>query len=234
MEPADSRIAARAGSRALRIIAKLDMLSTLVGKTFAWLIGLLMLVVCGEVIKRYLLNQPSAWVYDVTAMMYGAAFIMCGAYTLAQNGHVRGDFLYGSMRPRLQAALDLALYLLFFIPGILALCVAGWDYAGDSWRIAEHSSTSSEGPPLYHFKTLIPIAGALVFLQGTAEIMRCVICLRTGEWPERLRDAEETDVVEQQLAASTHVDEDAKRQAIENIEAIDEAAHQRAKGAERL
>lgn len=216
-----------------RLILFLDRVSTLVGKAFAWLIALLMLVVCAEVVKRYLLNMPSAWVFDITAMMYGACFIMCGAYTLAQDGHVRGDFLYGSMRPRLQATLDLVLYLLFFCPGILAMSFAGWDFARDSWMIREHTSTSAEGPPLYHFKTLIPIAGALVFLQGMAEIARCVICLRTGAWPERLKDAKETDVVEQQLASSTHVDEDAKRQAISNIEDIDQAAHQRAKGAER-
>ena len=216
-----------------RLILFLDRVSTLVGKAFSWLIALLMVVVCAEVVKRYFLNMPSAWVFDVTAMMYGACFIMCGAYTLAQDGHVRGDFLYSSMKPRLQAGLDLVLYLLFFCPGILSMIFAGWDYARDSWMIREHTMTSSEGPPLYQFKTLIPIAGVLVFLQGMAEIVRCVICLRTGVWPARLKDAEETDVVEQQLASSTHVDEDAKREVIANIEAIDEAAHQRTKGAER-
>jgi len=216
-----------------RLILFLDRVSTLVGKAFSWLIALLMVVVCAEVVKRYFLNMPSAWVFDVTAMMYGACFIMCGAYTLAQDGHVRGDFLYSSMKPRLQAGLDLVLYLLFFCPGILSMIFAGWDYARESWMIREHTMTSSEGPPLYQFKTLIPIAGVLVFLQGMAEIVRCVICLRTGVWPARLKDAEETDVVEQQLASSTHVDEEAKREVIANIEAIDEAAHQRTKGAER-
>ncbi|HUL93460.1 MAG TPA: TRAP transporter small permease subunit [Burkholderiales bacterium] len=204
-----------------------DQLSTFVGKAFAWLIGLLMVVVCVEVLKRYILNMPTAWVFDATSMLYGAAFMMCGAYALAQGAHVRGDFLYGSMRPRMQASLDLALYLLFFVPGILALVFAGWDYAADSWRIGERSNITAEGPPVYHFKTLIPIAGALVFTQGLAEILRCIVCLKIGRWPARLKDAEETDVVEQQLAASTHVDEDAKRQAIEGIEAIDEAAHHR-------
>jgi TRAP-type mannitol/chloroaromatic compound transport system permease small subunit len=204
-----------------------DHISTFVGKTFSWIFGLLMLVVCYEVVKRYLLNSPDAWAYDVTSMMYGAGFIMCGAYTLAQNAHVRGDFLYGSMRPRIQASLDLALYILFFIPGITALVFAGWDFAAASWAIHEHSSTSSEGPPMYHFKMLIPIAGSLVLLQGLAEIARCVVCLRTGAWPARLKDAEEIDVVEQQLAASTHVDDAARREAIAKTHAIDEAAHQR-------
>ena len=215
---------------ARRLILRVDRVSAWVGKAFAWLIGALMVIVCIEVAKRYVLNAPSAWVFDITAMMYGACFMMCGAYTLAQNKHVRGDFLYGSMRPRTQAALDLALYLAFFIPGILSLVLAGWEFAHDSWAIREHTSTTAEGPPLYPLKMLIPVAGALVLLQGVAEIIRCVICLRTGSWPERLKDVEETDVVEPQLAASTHVDAEAKRLAIENIEAIDAAAHQRATG----
>jgi TRAP-type mannitol/chloroaromatic compound transport system permease small subunit len=215
----------------VRLILAIDRISALSGKAFAWLIGALMVVVCAEVVKRYALNLPSAWAFDVTAMMYGACFMMCGAYTLAQNRHVRGDFLYGSMRPRTQAALDLALYLAFFLPGILALVFAGWEFARDSWAIREHTSTTAEGPPLYPLKMLIPIAGALVLLQGGAEITRCILCLRTGQWPERLKDVEETDVVEQQLAASTHVDAEAKRLAIENIEAIDAAAHHRATAA---
>lgn len=213
-----------------RLIRTIDGLSTLTGKACSWLVGVLMLLVCVEVFKRYILNAPTDWVFDASVMLYGATFMLCGAYGLAQNAHVRGDFLYGSMRPRTQAAFDFALYLLFFIPGILSLCFAGWEYAADSWRIHEHSSITSDGPPLYQFKTLIPIAGALVLLQGVAEIARCVLCLKTGEWPERLKDAEEIDVVEQQLAASTHVDEESRRRAIDNAHSIDEAAHQRLRG----
>ena len=209
-----------------------DRISTFVGKAFAWLAGLLMLTVCMEVVKRYLLNNPTAWMFDATAMMYGALFIMCGAYTLAQDAHVRGDFLYGSMKPRTQAALDLALYIVFFIPGIAALIYAGWDFAAISWRIGEHSNVTAEGPPVYPLKTLIPIAGSLVMLQGVAEIIRCVMCLKTGEWPARLKDAEEIDVVEQQLAGSTFVDEESRKRAIENVHEIDEAARTRGMGAD--
>jgi TRAP-type mannitol/chloroaromatic compound transport system permease small subunit len=207
-----------------------DNVSTWCGKAFAWLIAVLMLIVCAEVAKRYFLNDPSSWFFDITAMMYGVTFMMCGAYTLAQDGHVRGDFLYGSMKPRTQASLDLVLYILFFIPGIAALCYAGWDFAATSWAIREHSSVTADGPPLYHFKTFIPIAGALVMLQGVAEIVRCVVCVKTGKWPERLKDAEEIDVVEQQLAKSTHVDEESRKRAIESVHDIDEAAHQRGLG----
>jgi len=213
------------------LIRLADEVSTWTGKANAWLIVALMLVVCVEVFKRYLLNAPTAWIYDVDNMMYGTLFMMCGAYTLAQGGHVRGDFLYGSMRPRLQAGLDLALYITFFLPGVVALVYAGWGYAADSWRIDEHSMTAG-GPPVYHFKTIIPIAGVLVLLQGLAEIARCIECLRTGHWPERLKDADEIDVVEQQLAGSTLVDEESRKRAIANVHDIDEAARTRGMGAD--
>ncbi|MEO8753865.1 MAG: TRAP transporter small permease subunit, partial [Casimicrobiaceae bacterium] len=191
---------------------------------------LLMSVVCIEVFKRYLLNAPTAWIFDAENMMYGTLFMMCGAYTLAQNGHVRGDFLYSSFRPRTQAGLDLALYLAFFIPGILALMHAGYDYALDSWRINEHSNVTANGPPVYQFKAIIPIAGTLVMLQGIAEIIRCIVCLKTGTWPERLKDAEEIDVVEQQLATSQYVDKESRERAIANVHEIDDAARQRGMG----
>ena len=218
-----------------RFIRFADWINITVGKTFAWLICLLMLVVSVEVFKRYVLNAPTAWIFDLDNMLYGSLFMLCGAYALAQNAHVRGDFLYSSMRPRTQATLDLVLYFVFFFPGIAALLYAGWEYAGDSWRINEHSNVTADGPPVYHFKTVIPIAGALVLLQGLVEIARCVICLKTGEWPERLKDAEEIDVIEQQLAGSTLVDEESRKAAIERAHDIDEAAHHRigSRGSER-
>ncbi len=207
-----------------------DSISTWVGKAFAWMILILMLYVCSEVFKRYALNDPSNWFFDISTMMYGVTFMMCGAYTLAQDAHVRGDFLYGNFKPRTQATLDLILYIVFFLPGIAALVYAGLDYAETSWRIHEHSSITADGPPIYHFKTFIPIAGGLVMLQGIAEMVRCVICLRTGEWPSRLKDAEEIDVVEQQLAKSTLVDAEARQQALDNVHSIDEMARQRGMG----
>ena len=213
--------------KALLII---DEISTWAGKACAWLIMILMLVVCVEVFKRYILNAPTAWIFDLDNMLYGTLFMMCGAYTLAQNGHVRGDFLYSSMRPRTQATLDLALYIVFFLPGIAALVYAGTDFAHASWVIGEHVNDTADGPPVYHFKTVIPIAGTLVLLQGLAEIVRCVMCLKTGEWPERLKDAEEIDVVEEQLAHSEYVDEESRRRAVEQAHAIDEAARQRGLG----
>ena len=213
-----------------RVLQTADRISTFAGKTSAWLIIVLMTVVCVEVFKRYILNAPTAFIYDINNMLYGTLFMMCGAYTLAQNGHVRGDFLYSSMRPRTQATLDLCLYLLFFIPGILALVYAGYDYALDSWRIREHSNVTAEGPTVYQFKAVIPLAGALIMLQGLAEIMRCVVCLKTGQWPERLKDAEEIDVVEQQLATSEYVDAESRERAIKHVHEIDDAARQRGMG----
>ena len=207
-----------------------DTVSTWCGKAASWIILLLTAVVCVEVFKRYILNAPTAWIFDADNIMYGTLFMMCGAYTLAQDGHVRGDFLYSSMKPRTQATLDLVLYIVFFLPGVTALVYAGWDFAHDSWVIHEHFNDTAEGPPVYHFKTVIPIAGALVLFQGIAEIIRCVVCLKTGEWPERLKDAEEIDVVEEQLAGSQYVDEESKRRAIERVHEIDEVAKQRGLG----
>jgi len=210
-----------------RALYTIDRISTFTGKATSWLIVGLMMLVCIEVFKRYIMNMPTAWIFDASNMFYGTLFMMCGAYTLAQNGHVRGDFLYSSMKPRTQATLDLVLYIAFFLPGILALCYAGLDYAADSWRINEHSNVTADGPPVYHFKTVIPIAGALLLLQGIAEIIRCVICLRTGAWPDRLRDVSEIDVVEEQLANSQYVDDDARAKAIANAQNIEESARQR-------
>ena len=213
----------------------IDHISTWAGKATAWLLLVLMSAVCIEVFKRYILNAPTAWIFDLDNMLYGTLFMMCGAYTLAQDAHVRGDFLYGSMKPRTQASLDLALYILFFLPGIAALIYAGYDYASISWRINEHSNVTSEGPPVYPFKTVIPIAGVLVLIQGVAEMVRCIVCLQTGRWPDRLKDVEEIDVIEQQLAGSTIVDEESRKLAIEQAHDIDEAARQRigSRGAER-
>ena len=212
------------------VLHTIDGVSTWVGKAASWLIMLLMTVVCVEVFKRYLLNAPTAWIFDAENMMYGTLFMMCGAYTLAQNAHVRGDFLYSSMRPRTQATLDLVLYLVFFIPGIAGLIFAGYFYAADSWRILEHSNVTADGPPVYQFKSVIPIAGVLVMLQGIAEIIRAVVCLKTGEWPSRLADVAEIDVIEEQLAHSEYVDEESRKIAIEKAKQIDEAARQRGMG----
>jgi len=212
---------------AQRLVHGIDQISYWSGKAFAWLIVVLTFVVSIEVFKRYILNAPTAWIFDFSNMLYGTLFMMCGAYALAQNAHVRGDFLYSSMRPRLQASLDLVLYIAFFIPGILGLIYAGYDYALQSWLIRESSNVTAEGPPVYQFKAVIPVAGVLVMLQGWAEIVRCVVCLRTGVWPERLKDAEEIDVVEQQLAGSEYVDKESKERAIQHVHEIDEAARQR-------
>jgi len=212
------------------LLMSVDRISTWAGKASAWLIMFLMLIICGEVFKRYLLNAPSDWIFDISNMAYGTLFMLGGAYTLPQNAHVRGDFLYSSMRPRMQAGLDLVLYIAFFLPGIAALAYAGWDYASDSWRINEHSNVTADGPPVYHFKFMIPLAGALLLLQGGAEIMRCVVCLKTGVWPSRLKDVSEIDVVEEQLALSEHVDEESRKAAIANAQDIEESARQRGMG----
>ncbi len=210
-----------------RILHFIDEVSTLAGKAAAWLIIALMGLICVEVFKRYILNAPTAWIFDASNMLYGTLFMLCGAYALAQNAHVRGDFLYSAMKPRTQASLDLILYIVFFIPGIAALVYAGYDYAGDAWRINEHSNITADGPPIYPFKTVIPIAGALILLQGFAEIVRCVVCLRTGQWPPRLKDAQEMDVLQEQLSQSEYIDEETRNAAVAKAQNIAETARQR-------
>ncbi len=177
-----------------KLLFSVDRLSTFFGQLISWLIMALTLMISWEVFSRYVLNNPHPWAFDVMIMLYGTVFMMAGAYTLSKNGHVRGDVLYGFFPPRLQAGLDLALYILFFVPGVFALALAGINFAGESWAINEHSNVTADGPALYPFKTIVPIAGALLLLQGIVEIIRCIICLQTGEWPQRMSDVEEVDV----------------------------------------
>jgi TRAP-type mannitol/chloroaromatic compound transport system permease small subunit len=188
-----------------RFLLTVDKLSTLVGHAFSFLIVVLTLHVSWEVFSRYVLNNPRAWAFDGMIMLYGTLFMMAGAYTLSKNGHVRGDVLYGFFEPRTQATVDLILYIVFFVPGVFALTYAGYFYAAESWAINEHSNITAEGPPIYPFKTVIPIAGAFLLLQGVVEIIRCVICLRDGAWPSREEDVEEVDV--DKLKEMVHVDE---------------------------
>jgi TRAP-type mannitol/chloroaromatic compound transport system permease small subunit len=177
-----------------RVLLFVDKISTFVGHAFSFFIVALTLHVTWEVFRRYALNSPRPWAFDVMIYFYGTLFMMAGAYTLAKNGHVRGDVLYGFFRPRTQATIDLILYIVFFLPGVFALTYAGYFYAAESWRINEHSTITYEGPPLYPFKMVIPFAGAIVLLQGLVEIARCIICLRDGVWPSREADVEEVDV----------------------------------------
>jgi TRAP-type mannitol/chloroaromatic compound transport system permease small subunit len=193
-----------------RLLLTVDKISTFVGQFFSWLIIALTVFISWEVFSRYVIQRPHAWAFDVMIMMYGTLFMMAGAYTLSKNGHVRGDVLYGFFPPRLQAGLDLILYIAFFVPGVIALVWAGYYYAGESWAIDEHSNITADGPPIYAFKTVIPIAGAVLLLQGVVEIVRCIICLRAGDWPSREEDVEEVDV--DKLKAMVNVkDEDIQK-----------------------
>lgn len=190
-----------------KLLLFIDRVSTFVGHAFSWLIIALTLQVSWEVFSRYALDTPHSWSFDVMIMFYGTLFMMAGAYTLSVNGHVRGDVLYGFFTPRVQATLDLTLYICFFIPGVVALVWAGYYYAADSWRIDEHSNITAEGPPIYPFKTVIPCAGAILLVQGIVEIIRCVICIKQGYWPSRQADVQEVDV--DKLKEMVHVtDED--------------------------
>lgn len=182
-----------------RLIYAIDQLSRSVGHAFAWCIIILTLGTSYEVFVRYALRDPTSWAFDMSYLLYGALFLMAGAYTLSRNGHVRGDVLYRLWPPRVQATLELVLYFLFYFPGVLALVIAGWGYAHDAYLLKEVSINSPVGVPVWSLKMLIPAAGVLLTLQGIAEVLRCVLCLRSGRWPPRLHDVEEleTALIEQ-------------------------------------
>ncbi|WP_425107285.1 TRAP transporter small permease subunit [Ancylobacter sp.] len=190
------------------ILLGVDRLNALIGKLFAWCIVILMVAICYEVFCRYVLRDPTTWAYDVSLMLYGALFMMAGAYTLSRNGHVRGDFIYRKWTPRTQAKSDLVLYFLFYFPGILALIYSGWGYFHLSYLLNEHSSFSPDGPVIWPFKALIPITGVMMLLQGMVEVVRCWICIRDGEWPQRLHDVEELEkVILDEAAAKAEAEE---------------------------
>jgi TRAP-type mannitol/chloroaromatic compound transport system permease small subunit len=170
-----------------------DNLSAWFGKSFAWLIVMMAVGTGYEVFVRYVLNSPTAWALDVSAIMYGTLFMMGGAYTLSRGGHVRGDFLYRLWQPRTQARVDLVLYIFFFFPGVIALVLSGWKYASRSWGYSEVSINSPAGIPIFQFKTVMVAAGLLLFIQGIAQIMRCIHAIRTNEWIKADEDVMETE-----------------------------------------
>lgn len=188
------------------LLLAVDRFSTWIGKLFAWAVVGLTVLISWEVFSRYVLNKTHAWVLDAQIMLYGTLFMCAGAYTLSKAGHVRGDVLYGFFRPRTQATIDLILYIVFFLPGVFALTYAGYYYAAESWAVNEHSNVTAEGPPIYPFKMMLPLAGAFLLAQGIVEIIRCLICIKQGEWPSRIQDVEEVDV--DKLKEMVHVKDD--------------------------
>lgn len=189
------------------IVQFIDKLTGWFGRAFAWLILLMAFGMGYEVLMRYLLRAPTAWAFDMSYILYGTLLMVGGAYTLARNAHVRGDFLYRRWKPRTQAAVDLVLYILFFFPGILALVFAGAKYAGRSWRYLEVSVNSPAGVPVFHLKTMLVVAGVLLLIQGIAQVLRCILCLRTGEWLPHEEDAVELEETLVREAASGRIDE---------------------------
>jgi len=183
------------GETLVNFINFIDQISSWVGKAFAWCIMIMTLGMAYEVFVRYLLRDPTSWAFDFSYMMYGTLFMMAGAYTLSRDGHVRGDVLYRLWKPRTQARVELVLYFLFFFPGILALVFAGADYASESWFYKEVSVMSPANVPIFQFKMIMPFAGALLFIQGIAQVCRCIICMKTGEWPTHLEDVEEMETM---------------------------------------
>ena len=195
-----------------RFIYFVDTVSSWTGKAFAWCIVIMTFGVGYEVLVRYIFRDPTSWAFDLSYMMYGALFMMAGAYTLSRDGHVRGDVVYRTWKPRTKARVELVLYVLFFFPGVLALIFAGWDYAAESWSYGTHGEVSVMSPanvPIFQFKTIIPVAGSVLFLQGLAQCCRCILCIKTGEWPPHLEDVEEMETAllhqHEDLAENLHL-----------------------------
>jgi TRAP-type mannitol/chloroaromatic compound transport system permease small subunit len=184
-----------------KLIYGIDQLSRMVGHAFAWCILILTFGTCYEVFVRYVLDNPTSWAFDMSYLMYGGLFFMAGAYALSRNAHVRGDFIYRLWRPRVQGIIELTLYILFFYPGVLALMYAGWGYGHEAERIREVSVNSPIGIPVWQMKLLIPFGAGLLAIQGIAEVLRCILCIRDNRWPPRLHDVEELeDVLTEQYA----------------------------------
>ena len=187
-----------------RLIYAIDQLSKSIGHAFAWCIVILTLGTCYEVFVRYVLNDPTSWAFDLSYLMYGAVFYMAGAYTLSRGGHVRADMFYRKWPEPKQAMVELVLYVFFFFPGILALVVAGGAYGFESMRLREVSVNSPAGVPIWPLKMMIQFGAGLMALQGFAEVLRCIVCMREGRWPARLHDVEELEnQILQQQAAKT-------------------------------
>ena len=178
-----------------RFVEFADAVSAWFGKAFAWCILIMTFGVGYEVFVRYVLSSPTSWAFDLSYMMYGSLFMMAGAYTLSRDGHVRGDFVYRLWPPRVQATVEGVLYLFFFFPGVLALIIAGWKYSSRSWRYFEVSVMSPANVPIFQFKTIIVAAGLLLLLQGIAQVCRCLLCIRNGEWPKQREDVEELEKI---------------------------------------
>ncbi len=183
------------------LIHAIESLNIWIGRAFGWCILILTFSVAYEVFVRYVLNSPTVWAFDMMVQMYGALFLMAGAYALAQDTHVRADVVYRLLPVKWQARIDLVLYFLFFFPGMLALVWYGAEIASDSWRYKEVSWNSPARIQIYFFKTLIPVAGTMLIIQGVSECMRCVIAIKTGKWPERMEDAKETEDILRQQAS---------------------------------
>jgi TRAP-type mannitol/chloroaromatic compound transport system permease small subunit len=172
-----------------------DRTSAWFGKAFAWTLIIMSFGIGYEVVARKFFNAPTSWAFDMSYIMYGTLFMMGGAYTLSRDGHVRADFIFRLLQPRTQALVELVLYFLFFFPGIIALIFAGWKYASRSWGYLEVSSNSPAGIPIYQFKSVIVAAGLLLLMQGVAQVFRCILCMRTGEWSRAVDDVEELEKV---------------------------------------
>lgn len=176
-----------------QFVTVVDKMSAWFGKAFAWCIMIMIIGVSYDVFVTKVFSSATNWAYEIAYMMYGTLFMMGGAYTLSRDAHVRADFVYRLWSPRKQAVVELILYPLFFFPAITALVFYGWFQAARAWRLSEIAISSPTGIPIYQYRSVIVAAGLLMFIQGLAQMARCILCIQTGEWLRARDDVEETE-----------------------------------------
>lgn len=152
------------------------------GNVFYVLIFPMVLGLSYEVVARYAFNRPTMWAYEMTFMLYGSHFMLGAVYCLYKGGHIRTDLVYGALPVPWQGRIDAFCYLFLFFPGMIYFLAAGWAEAAHSWSILEKSEATAWYPPIYPFKTVIPVAAFLLIIQGVSEFLKSIWAAIRGEW----------------------------------------------------
>lgn len=171
---------ARAERRLRQSTRILDYPGMIVGKAAAWLIIPMVGALVYEVVARFVFNNPTMWAYDATFMLYGSLFMLGAAYTLGLDSHVRADFLFSVLSPRWQGVIDGAFTLFLFFPAMYFFTLATFDYALTSWQRGERIPTSPMMPIVYPLKTVMPVTGALLIIQGISEFLKSCFSIATN------------------------------------------------------
>lgn len=164
-----------------RCVRLIDVPAIWSGRFVAWLVLPMIGALVYEVVLRYGFNRPTLWAYDITYMLYGTLFMLGAAYTMVYDKHVRADFLFNILSPRLQGTLDFLFTVVLFFPAVFIFTVVTTDYAWTSWVRGERAMTSPWMPPLYPLKAIMPITGALLLTQGLSLALKGLYSMLTNK-----------------------------------------------------